>query len=124
NSFIKKKTGIPQEEIDEADRFPRVIAAFIGWLERSESFLLLTWGGEDLKRIILDTRMHRLSDARWMEMDYYDLLKGYVRYRGLKNDVSVEAALLELEIPTDGAAHRALGDARMTAEIFRKIYGE
>jgi len=46
NSFIKKKTGIPQEDIDIAPSFPKVIADFEEWLGRSESVLLFTWGGK------------------------------------------------------------------------------
>jgi inhibitor of KinA sporulation pathway (predicted exonuclease) len=121
NSFIKKKTGIPQEAIDQASRFPKVMEDFISWLNRSESFLLVTWGGEDLKRIVLDTRMHKLDDSYWMAASYYDLLKGFLRYKNLTNDVSVDAALLELQIEAEGTAHRALDDARMTAQVFRKI---
>lgn len=122
NSFVRKKTGIPQEEIDRADGFPKVIAEFQAWLNRSESFLLITWGGEDVKRIVLDTRMHKLDDAFWMNLRYYDLLKGYLRYKGVNNDVSVEAALADLGIPQEGSAHRALDDAKMTAEVFRTLF--
>ncbi|MFC5467437.1 exonuclease domain-containing protein [Cohnella suwonensis] len=121
NSFIKKKTGIPQEEIDIADGFPKVIGDFEDWLSRSDEFLLFTWGGEDLKRIVFDTRMHKLDDSFWTGAYYYDLLKGYLRYKNVTNDVSVEAAVAELGIPAEGSAHRALGDARMTAEVFRKV---
>jgi len=124
NSFIKKKTGIPQEDIDVASRFPKVIGDFNAWLKKSDSFLLFTWGGEDLKRIVYDTRMHKLDDSFWMAADYFDLLKGYIRYKNVTNDVSVEAALIDLEITAEGSAHRALDDARMTAEVFRKIFGE
>lgn len=122
NSFIKKKTGIPQEDIDQASGFRKVIADFIEWLNHSESFLLLTWGGEDLKRIIYDTRMHKLDDAYWMAADYFDLLKGFVRYKNVTNDVSVEGALQDLNITPTGSAHRALDDAKMTSEVFRAIF--
>jgi inhibitor of KinA sporulation pathway (predicted exonuclease) len=121
NGFIKKKTGILQEDIDGADSFPKVIADFTDWLNRSESFMLITWGGEDLKRIVLDTRMHKLDDAYWMSAHYFDLLKGFLRYKNLTNDVSVESALLHLDIPVQGSAHRALDDARMTSEVFKVI---
>jgi len=123
NSFIKKKTGIPQEDIDRADGFVRVIRSFLEWLGRSAECRFVTWGGEDFKRIVLDTRMHKLDDGYWMSAVYYDLLKIYLRSRGLTNDVSVEAALADLGIPSEGSAHRALDDARMTAEIFRKTFG-
>jgi inhibitor of KinA sporulation pathway (predicted exonuclease) len=122
NSFIRQKTGIAQADIDQADGFPAVATLFISWLNRSESFLLVTWGGEDLKRIVLDTRMHRMDDAFWMAAPYYDLLKGYLRYRGIANDVSVEAAMADLGLPVSGHAHRALEDARMTAELFRRLF--
>ncbi|NEW04795.1 DNA polymerase III [Paenibacillus sp. SYP-B3998] len=124
NSFIKKKTGIPQEGIDQADGFRKVITDFSDWLNRSQSVLLVTWGGEDLKRIVFDTRMHKLDDTYWMAANYFDLLKGYLRHTNVTNDVSVEAALLELSITNEGSAHRALDDARMTAEIFRAIFNE
>lgn len=122
NSFIKEKTGIPQEAIDAADGFPEVITRFQQWLGPSNAFLLVTWGGEDLKRIILDTRMHGMDDAYWMSVNYYDLLKGYIQYRNVKNDVSVETALQELGIAPEGSAHRALDDAKMTANIFRAVF--
>lgn len=122
NSFIKKKTGIPQEEIDIAPKFPRVIGEFIKWLDRGEPFMLFTWGGEDLKRIVYDTRMHKLDDAFWLSMDTFDLLKGYLRYKNITNDVSVEAALADLNLVFEGNAHRALDDAIMTAHVFRAIF--
>jgi inhibitor of KinA sporulation pathway (predicted exonuclease) len=124
NSFIKQKTGIPQEEIDQASSFPKVMFDFMEWLNQSESLLFLTWGGEDLKRIIYDTRMHKLDDSFWMTVHYYDLLKGFVRYKKLKNDVSVETALIDLDIVANGSAHRALDDARMTSDVFLKIFKE
>ncbi|MFD0590058.1 exonuclease domain-containing protein [Paenibacillus sp. GCM10027627] len=124
NSFIQKKTGIPQQSIDTADRFPKVIKSFLEWLGKSEDLLLVTWGGEDLKRIVLDTRMHTLDDAYWLSTPYFDLLKGFLRVRGLTNDVSVEAALAYVGLSSEGSAHRALDDARMTADIFRKVFAE
>lgn len=122
NSFIKNKTGIAQEEIDQADGFPTVIADFVDWLAGSEPFQFITWGGEDMKRIVFDTRMHGLDDSYWLSIPYFDLLKGYLRINNRKNDVSVEAALQELDIPQKGNAHRALDDARMTAEIFKVVF--
>lgn len=123
NSFIKKKTGIPQPDIDAAPRFPKVIGEFRRWLDRSEDgVLLITWGGEDLKRIVQDTRMHKLDDSYWMAVDTFDLLKGYLRVQQLSNDVSVEAALQQLDIPAEGSAHRALDDAVMTGEIFKAVF--
>jgi inhibitor of KinA sporulation pathway (predicted exonuclease) len=124
NNFIKQKTGIPQEEIDQASSFPKVMFNFMEWLNQSKSLLFVTWGGEDLKRIVYDTRMHKLDDVYWMNVQYYDLLKGFVRYKSLKNDVSVESALIDLDISTYGSAHRALDDARMTSDVFRSIYKE
>jgi inhibitor of KinA sporulation pathway (predicted exonuclease) len=122
NRFIREKTGITQAEIDRADRFPDVIRSFIRWLGPPESYLLVTWGGEDLKRIVFDTRMHKLDDAYWLSVRYYDLLKGFLRVHDLRNDVSVERALEMLGLPHGGKAHRALGDAIMTAGIFRALH--
>lgn len=122
NSFIKEKTGIPQEGIDAARGFPAVSAEFRSWLDRSPEFIFVTWGGEDMKRIVLDARMHKLDDVYWTAIPYFDLLKGYIRYKNVTNDVSVEAALADLGIDTTGSAHRALDDAKMTGDIFRKVY--
>lgn len=123
NDFIQKKTGIPQEGIDAAEGFPAVITAFMAWLGRNDRFRILTWGGEDMKRIVFDTRMHRMDDAYWLGVYYFDLLKGYIRHKGVTNDVSVETALAELGLSgEDIQAHRALDDARMTADIFRAVF--
>jgi inhibitor of KinA sporulation pathway (predicted exonuclease) len=124
NSFIKQKTGIPQEEIDQAFGFPKVMFDFLEWLNQCESPLFVTWGGEDLKRIVYDTRMHKMDDTFWMNVQYYDLLKGFVRYKNIKNDVSVESALIDLDISAQGSTHRALDDARMTSDVFRRIFKE
>ncbi len=122
NSFIQKKTGIPQQDIDIAPRFPQVIKAFIEWINKSDEYMFITWGGEDMKRIVLDTRMHKLNDAYWLSCDYFDLLKGYIRHKGMTNDISVEGALADLDIPSEGNAHRALDDAIMTSYIFVKVF--
>ncbi|MBD2843873.1 DNA polymerase III [Paenibacillus sp. IB182496] len=127
NSFIRKKTGIPQEGIDAADNFPKVIGAFRRWLGDAadgKDTVLVTWGGEDLKRIVFDTRMHKLDDSQWLSTPYFDLLKGYLRCKGLTNDVSPEKAMEELGIEASGNAHRALDDAKMTAEIFRAVFDQ
>ena len=124
NNFIQKKTGIPQESIDTANRFPHVIGQFLTWLSSSTEVMFITWGGEDMKRIILDTRMHKLDDQYWMTTPYFDLLKGYTRLKGLTNDVSVEGALEQLAIEGSGQAHRALDDAIMTSHIFKAIFSE
>jgi len=124
NNFIQKKTGIPQESIDTASRFPHVIGQFLSWLSSSSEVMFITWGGEDMKRIILDTRMHKLDDHYWMTTPYFDLLKGYTRFKGLTNDVSVEGALEQLAIEGSGQAHRALDDAIMTSHIFKAIFNE
>ncbi|RAP78358.1 3'-5' exonuclease [Paenibacillus montanisoli] len=123
NEFIKQKTGIPQEGIDAAEGFPAVIRDFMSFLGPNDKYLMITWGGEDLKRIVFDTRMHNMDDAYWLAVNYFDLLKGYIRYKGVPNDVSVETALNELGLGgEDNNAHRALEDARMTAAIFRAVF--
>lgn len=122
NSFIQKKTGILQKQIDAADGFVKVIKQFQQWLSQSDNVMIITWGGEDMKRIILDTRMHKLNDHYWMSTPYFDLLKGYTRLKGLTNDISVEGALEQLNLPISGQAHRALDDAIMTSHIFRTVF--
>lgn len=124
NSFIQKKTGIPQESIDTASRFPAVIRKFMAWIQKSNDPLLITWGGEDMKRIILDTRMHKMDDTFFMQLPYFDLLKGYIHAKGMTNDISVEGALEQLNIETSEQAHRALDDAKMTAKILTAVYDQ
>ena len=68
--------------------------------------------------------MHKMDDAYWMEATYFDLLKGLLRARGLTNDISVEGAMALLNLEPSGSAHRALDDAKMTAEIFRAVFSE
>ncbi len=49
NSFIKKKTGIPQEDIDAASRFPKVIGDFTAWLNKKRDFSAVYLGRRGLE---------------------------------------------------------------------------
>lgn len=122
NKFIQEKTNIAQTEIDAAPRWPEIYEAFTAWLEQHKPYTIVTWGGEDMKRIVLDTRMHNLDDQIWLQASLFDLLKGYRHVYGHKNDVSVTNALIECGFEATEAAHRALVDARMTGTIFKTIY--
>ncbi|MCR8642511.1 exonuclease domain-containing protein [Paenibacillus sp. N1-5-1-14] len=124
NKFIRDKTGIVQEEIDQAEGFKPVVTEFLAWLQKRSDYLLLTWGKEDVKRIVFDTRMHEMDDSYWMAMQSLDLLKGYIKVKKHTNDISVESALHELGIETDGVTHRAFEDARSTAQIFKAVFAE
>lgn len=124
NKFIRQKTGILQEQIDEAARFPVVFHSFVQWLAQYDSAIIFTWGGEDLKRLLLDTRMHKLDETVWQTTLSFDLLKGYIRAKQLKNDISVENALIECGFTVEQPAHRAINDAHMTAQILVAIFAE
>ena len=48
SGFCKKLTTIQQENVDRADKFPKVVSAFMDFCEiESEDYILCSWGPAD-----------------------------------------------------------------------------
>ncbi|GIP39504.1 or 3'-5' exonuclease KapD [Paenibacillus sp. J31TS4] len=116
-------TGITEEELAQADRFPDVLRQFIEWIGH-EDYYLCAWGPDDKLQFVRDCRAHQL-DMDWIR-NHNNLQKQMSRIlkREKHQQVGLKAALELLEIPFEGAHHRALDDALNTAKIFQRLYDQ
>jgi inhibitor of KinA sporulation pathway (predicted exonuclease) len=121
NRFVKEKTGIAQEEIDSAEGFKPVYDKFHSWVQ-SDSMMFVTWGGEDIKVMIQDLKLHHI-ETEWAKTPMYiDLLKDFKVLYELKNDMNLKDAVELSGLEWEGDEHRALSDAINTANIFKHVY--
>ena len=115
STFCRELTGITQENVDAAPTFPEALRLFLEWLRPLERVVLATWSHYDLWQLDLDLEAHGLPK---LGFPFLDVKKLAARIVGSK---SFEETARELA--PDSAAlprHRAIADARRTAQI---LYG-
>ena len=115
---VHRMTGIGNEDLTCARPIGEVLEALAAWIG-SGRVRMVTWSGSDLKQIEAECTAkgveHRLP-RRWL-----DIQRIYPRLMGMdrRRRVALGEAADWCGIPNDRAsAHRALYDAKMTAEIF------
>ena len=90
-----------------------------GWC--GKSFVLLTWGPDDVPMLRENMTAHKLS-SEWLDCDY-DLQRIYSRQRegGGEKQRSLEFAMDALGVEQTLPAHDALNDAYFTALVAQKL---
>lgn len=123
SSFCKKLTSITQENVDRADKYPKVIEQFKDWINvEEEEYLLCSWGKFDKDILNVNSRLHKL-DEEWLEnytdvKKQYHTLKNQPKLTGLKNTIKREG------FEFTGVHHRAISDAENLSKIFIKYIDE
>lgn len=118
--LIKRKTGIIQEDVNNADSFKEVITRFIQWI--SGEYVLCSWGHDDIHHLRTNCELNRIKigwlnsniDIQNQVSQIYQLPKG--------EKYSLKKALLILDIPLEESLHRADVDAKYTAKIFIDVF--
>ena len=116
SSFCRELTGITQEKVDAAPTFPEALRLVLDWLHPLERVVLATWSRYDLWQLDLDLEAHGLPK---LAMPVLDVKKLAARIVGTK---SLEETARELA--PDGVSmpsHRAVADARRTAQILNRL---
>ena len=73
SNYCTNLTGITQEHLNKAERFPKVFKEFKDWIyEQEEDFVLLSWGRTDLELIRQECQFHMI-EVSWF--NYKDLKK-------------------------------------------------
>jgi 3'-5' exoribonuclease 1 len=109
--YCLQLTGITQEEVDRAQRFPDAAIDFLNWLEAPEvEFILVSWGARDRFFLEQDCRLHDV-ETDWLESGYYDLKQIYKEMFRIPNRLGLNAALRREGLTFEGNPHRALDDA-------------
>jgi inhibitor of KinA sporulation pathway (predicted exonuclease) len=112
SSFCRELTGITQENVDAAPTFPEALRLFLQWSQPLERVVLATWSRYDVWQLDLDLEAHGLPE---LGIPFLDVKKLTARIVGTK---SFEETARELAPDTVAMPrHRALTDARRTAQI-------
>ncbi|MBO6516750.1 MAG: exonuclease domain-containing protein [Bacteroidia bacterium] len=119
--FCTELTSITQEDVDQADYFPEVVADFKQWFnEESKEYVLCSWGFYDRKQFELDCELHGL-DTLWLAQ-HISLKHQHGKIKGLRRNLGMKRALAEEGLKLDGTHHRGIDDARNIAKIFLKNF--
>lgn len=123
SGFCKKLTSISQENVDRADKYPKVIDQFQEWIDiYDEDYLLCSWGAYDKVMLTDNCKLHDM-DIDWLDhhtdlKKQYHTIKGEHKLTGLKNTIRKEG------FEFTGIHHRAIADAENLAKIFIKYVDE
>ena len=117
SSFCRELTGIAQEDVDVAPTFPEALRLLLDWLEPLERVVLATWSRYDLWQLDLDLEGHGLPK---LAIPVLDVKRLAARIVGSK---SLERTARELvpDLSTVASRHRAVADARRTAQILNRL---
>lgn len=119
SSFCKKLTSISQEDVDRANKYPKVIEEFKDWINvYEEEYLLCSWGKFDKEILQVNCKLHAMEDE-WLEpyaniKKQYHKLKNNPKLTGLRNTTEREG------FEFTGVHHRAISDAENLSKIFVK----
>ncbi len=125
DGFIKRLTGITEEDLKEAPNFQNALNAFVQWLP--EKVTAISWSESDKyqfiyelagKGIKADPKFEVLLDS-WIDCqpDFSKKMKRNKLY-------SLEEALIATDVFSEGRAHNGLDDAYNTALLYAKLQRE
>ena len=118
SDFCRQLTSITQSQVDNADDFPTVFAAFISWIGESP-FQLCSWGRYDFNQLRNDCQRHCIpfpfTVSNHINLKRLFATQKHTRPCGMKR------ALQQMGIPLQGTHHRGIDDARNIATIAVEI---
>lgn len=116
--FCQELTGIRQADVDGAPTFQEAFHAFLRWAtHQGDAPLLASWGPYDLWQLDLDLELLELPK---LNVPLLDVRALYLRLSD-GSDRRFAAAAKHLGIEEMGRRHRAIDDARVTAEILDRL---
>lgn len=123
SAFCRELTSIDQQQIDRADKFPKVIEHFQDWVGIWEDdYLLCSWGAFDKRMLISDCRLHDLEED-WTD-PHINLKEQYKSIRGLRKAIGLKSAVTREGFEFTGIHHRGISDAENLAKVFTKYLDE
>lgn len=123
--FCTRLTGITQDEVDAAEPFPDVYAAFVDWAGGDLGLVLASWGAWDDRQLRRDATRWGLPEPGWQGFNVKRLFARRARVQRAPRGgwMGLSAAVSHLGGTFAGHAHRALDDARNVAWILRELRG-
>lgn len=109
-----------QELKQEGEPFTDVIKKFLEWC--GEGYRFCTWGSMDLTELQRNMEYYKVKIPFERPLYYYDVQKLYALVRGnIREKVSLDKAVEELDIEISRPFHRALDDAFYTGKVLQKM---
>jgi inhibitor of KinA sporulation pathway (predicted exonuclease) len=120
HSITKEIIHIEMQELESAALFAQVIKEFFDWC--GNDYVFCTWGAMDLTELQKNIMYYKVGGYIEKPIIYYDVQKLYsLNYEGKKNPRTLEYAIDCLQINKEESFHRALVDAKYTAEILKRL---
>ncbi|KAJ5068932.1 3'-5' exoribonuclease 1 [Anaeramoeba ignava] len=132
SKFCTSLTGITQQQVDFAPKFPKVLELFEKWLIENEfldkdknvigNWVFLTCSDNDFETLLesqlkVEKNIKRPSYFnKWI-----DLQKIYSDFYGFNNPKSLKNMIKEMEIEMEGNFHSGFDDAKNTARVIVKL---
>ena len=115
--FCRQLTSIDQVDVNRARTFDYVAEDFMDWIDvDNDDYLLASWGSFDPRQLAADCRLHDLDD--WWLDPHINLKRQYQEIKGLPKKRGLKSAVKHEGFTWEGEQHRALTDARNTANVF------
>ena len=122
---IVKLTGITDEMLLFAPRFPEALKAFFKWcLQCGPEIQVIQWSESDHTQIageILQKQYPLSEQEKTLMNGWHDFQKEYGDVIGSEHETSLSYAVMLAGEEFEGKRHDALHDARNTARIFRTV---
>lgn len=113
--FCRELTGITQEEVDQADIFPTVLAEFRRWINEYPGAVFASWGNYDRVQFQRDCAHHGVEYPFGPE--HFNVKTAFRSKRALSRSIGMAAALRSVGLRLEGRHHRGLDDARNIARL-------
>lgn len=116
SKFCSELTTIQQEDVDEADTFPKVLQEFVDFIKPYDP-VFVSWGDYDRNQLRQDCRLHRVGYP--FNGDHINIKKATARKLGVKPK-GIGSMLRYLNMKFIGTPHRGIDDVQNIVRIMRK----
>lgn len=128
SAFCTRLTGIGQDDVDRAPRFPEAFGAFLAWAGGDTALVLASWGAFDDRQLRRDADRWGLPVPQWEAINAKRVYARAVRRASPGSArpppaawVGLAAAVTHLGGAFAGRAHSALDDARNVAWVLAHL---
>lgn len=120
HQITKSLLGITEQDLEKGGDFATVYQEFIKFC--GDDYIFCTWGDTDIFELLDNVRCFDVPSPFNSPILYLDIQRLYGRHnaRGKKRKKLV-TVINELDIKIDSEFHRAVNDAKYTAEIMRHM---
>lgn len=117
---IREVIHVNYSDLVKGVPFPEAAQDFLKWCGEDRGFC--TWGNQDVMELQRNMKYYGILDKLPGPVTYYDVQKLYsICYEDGTSRRSLEYAIDKLNIEKEKDFHRALADARYTAEVLKEI---